>query len=209
MHIAPRGIGDHGAYCLGNLGQYLLWRGDLDEAQENLHAALAISKRTHDRACQAWCLSNLCLVGARRHDVEAVRCFSHQASEAAWDPGNPFTVAATVAARAWLAWKDGRVEDVVRHATAAMARWPKASLVVYYYKGLCLWPMISVQLAYGDIAAAVDAGYELLDPSQVRLPDEVESLIEHAKAAWDRGEASTTAGQLSEALGSACELRYA
>ena len=50
------------------------------------------------------------LVGARRHDVEAVRCFSHQASEAAWDPGNPFTVAATVAARAWLPLKDGRVE---------------------------------------------------------------------------------------------------
>ena len=43
--------------CLGNLGQYLLWRGDLDEAQENLHTALAISEHAHDRACQAWCLA--------------------------------------------------------------------------------------------------------------------------------------------------------
>ena len=57
--------------------------------------------------------------------------------------------------------------------------------------------MISVQLAYGDIAAAVDAGYELLDPSQVRLPDEVESLIERAKAAWDRHEPAATAVQLN------------
>ena len=37
--------------------------------------------------------------------------------------------------------------------------------------------MISVQLASGDLSAAVDAGYELLDPSQCRLPDEVESLV--------------------------------
>ena len=55
---------------------------------------------------------------------EAVRCFSHQASEAAWDPGNPFS-GRDRSARAWLAWKDARVEDVVRHATAAMQGGPK------------------------------------------------------------------------------------
>ena len=34
------------AYCLGSLGEFLLWHGDIDEAQENLEAALVLGERT-------------------------------------------------------------------------------------------------------------------------------------------------------------------
>lgn len=107
-----------------------------------------------------------------------------------------------------MAWQDDRLDEVVRHATQALALW-RSTWRVYFYKGLCLWPLMSVQLASGDIAAAVKAGCEMLEPSQVRLPDELERLILRAKAARDRDEAAMAAAQLNEALQLACNLGYA
>ena len=40
------------ASCLGSLGEFLLWHGDIDEAQENLEAALVLGERTHDQQCR-------------------------------------------------------------------------------------------------------------------------------------------------------------
>ena len=35
--VAEQGVGEHDmATCVGNLGEYLFWHGDLDEAQEKL-----------------------------------------------------------------------------------------------------------------------------------------------------------------------------
>ena len=73
-----------------------------------------------------------------------------------------------------MAWRDGRVEDVVDHANNALELW-RSTWHVYFFKGLCLWPLMSVQLESGDIAAAVEAACEMLEPSQVRLPDDLEA----------------------------------
>ena len=210
VQVAEKGVGEHNlAYCLGTLGEYSLWHGDLDAAQENLHAALALSERTYDRHCNEWCLANLCLVGIRRHDVETVRALSLRLSAALEDHRNRvYFVSLSSAVEAWVAWQDDRLDEVVRHATQALALW-RSTWRVYFYKGLCLWPLMSVQLASGDIAAAVKAGCEMLEPSQVRLPDELERLILRAKAARDRDEAAMAAAQLNEALQLACNLGYA
>jgi hypothetical protein len=46
----------------------------------------------------------------------------------------------------------------------------------------------------------------MLEPSQVRLPDELEDLILGAKSGLDRGEAAAAAVQLTDALRLACQL---
>ena len=86
--------------------------------------------------------------------------------------------------------------------------WATAA-VTYHFKGLCLWPLMSVRLATGQLAEAVEAGCQMLEPAQVRLPDELESFLEAAKAAWDRDEHALAARQLTEALGLASQLGYA
>ncbi len=209
VRSAETGVGEYDLVnTLGTLGEMSFWHGNTDESQKMFEAALAIAERTYDQECRSWCLCGLCLIGIRRHDVEAVRSVSRQAAEAAINNRASVFGAAANAAMAWVAWKDDRFDDVIVHANEALAAW-RSTWHVYFFKGLCLWPLMAVKLASGDIAGAVDAGREMLEPSQVRLPDEVESLIERAKAAWDRDEAAATAVRLTEALQLACKLGFA
>ena len=119
-----------------------------------------------------------------------------------------FYAGAAKAAMAWVAWKDDCSEDVVLLATEAFNLWETAA-VTYHFKGLCLWPLMSVRLATGQLAEAVEAGCQMLEPAQVRLPDELDSLLEAAKAAWDRDDHALAARQLTEALELASQLGYA
>jgi len=56
--------------------------------------------------------------------------------------------------------------------------------VSYSSYWICLWPLIAVRLKAGLLAEAVFASRKLLVPPQQRLPDELESLVESAGAAW-------------------------
>jgi hypothetical protein len=209
VESAQTGVGEYDLVnTLATLGEMSFWYGDTDESQKMFEAALVVAQRTYDHESQFWCLCGLCLIGIRRHDVEAVRSASGQACEAAVNSRTTVFSAAAEAAMAWVAWKDGRVEDVAVHANNALAVW-RSTWHAYFFKGLCLWPLMAVQLASDDIAAAVAAGCEMLGPAQVRLPDELEALIERAKAAWDHNEPAAAAVQLTDALRLAGTLGYA
>ena len=64
---AKEGVGEHDmAICVGNLGEYLFWHGDLDEAQEKCEAALAMVERIGDPFRTSDCLCWLSLIFLRR-----------------------------------------------------------------------------------------------------------------------------------------------
>jgi hypothetical protein len=69
--------------------------------------------------------------------------------------------------------------------------------------------MIAVRLRSGQIAEAIDAGRQLLAPPQQRLPDDLESLLQEAGAAWDQNENRVASDKLAEALQLAVTLGYA
>jgi len=207
--VAEQDVGEHDiAYCRGNLGEMLLWHGQLEAAWDNIQAALALAERTGDRVCRTWCLFNLSLICARKHDVGGARSLVPQALETAVVAKNPVYTGAATAAMAWVAWKDHRPDDVARLARRALEVW-RASSTQYHFKGLCLWPLMSVHLAAGHLAHAVEAGRQMLGPPQVRLPDELESLLEAADSAWSRHRPASVGPILDRALGLACELGYA
>ena len=117
-------------------------------------------------------------------------------------------VAAARAAMAWVAWKDDRFDDVVDLAIEALELWATIP-VTFHVQEVCLWPLMAVRLASGQVSEAVDAGCRVLEPPQHRLPDELESLLKAAKVALDQDEHTLAARKLSEALGLASELGYA
>ena len=94
---------------LGSLGELLFWHGDTDQSESTFEAAIAICERFYDEGLRIWCLVGLCLIGVRRHDLEAVRSRSLQASEAAANGRPSVFKAAAEAAKAWVARKTGKM----------------------------------------------------------------------------------------------------
>jgi hypothetical protein len=120
----------------------------------------------------------------------------------------PEYVAAAKATQAWVAWQSGPPADVVTLAAEALELW-ETNVVSYSWYWLCLWPLIAVRLARGQLAEALEAGRQLLVPPQQRLPDELESMVQSAIAAWDNTERDLAGQRLGEALVLAQRLRYA
>jgi predicted ATPase/class 3 adenylate cyclase len=189
------------------MGFCLLWNGDLPEAREQLEATLAIAERMGDVVLRARALCYLNVTALRRHDADEVRRLAPQAMAAAVAASYPEYVAAANATLSWLAWQEERFEDAIARGEAALQLWG-TTVVSYPWYLLCLWPMIATRLRAGQIAEAIDLSRQLLAPPQQRLPDDVESLVEQAGAAWDQKRGQVAAEKLAEALERAVALGW-
>jgi class 3 adenylate cyclase/ABC-type transporter Mla MlaB component len=200
--------GDHEVgWTQYNLGRCLVLHGDLDEAEETLSAALAIAKRIGEEVLQVRCVSLLALSALRRHDEAAVAALVHRVLETAGVAQWPEYVAVATASLAWLAWRQGRAAEVVLLAEEALALWAKTTGWQPLH-WICLWPLIAVRLGAGELSEAVVASRQLLEPSQQRLPDELEPVVEAALAAWESDDCGRAGAKLAEALELAERLRY-
>ena len=213
LEAAEHGANEHLlAICLTALGEALLNNGELAEADEKLQAGLAAHERVDDPQHRAWCLFLRCLLDVHRQDVEAVRSLSRQAREAAISAEMPLWLAAATATETWIAWKDGRPHEVVPLAREArelsLAVGHLAPAAIPQFEGLWLWPLISVHLASGRFAAAVEAACWVLKTPLFRPPDEIASLVRGAKEAWDHKEGKKATRMLIQAVELACQLGY-
>jgi hypothetical protein len=76
------------------------------------------------------------------------------------------------------------------------------------YRWIGLWPLVATHLEAGKVAEAVAAGREMIEPSQERLPDELESILGSVCAAWEQEEPEVARDKLAEALQMAHDMHY-
>ena len=189
-------------YAADLLGWALWLRGDLAAAAEELTRALILAERIGETHLRDLALSTLTVTAMRRHDAQAVRALLPRAFEAAREAGAKFDdrIAANMSVAAWLAWQDGRSDEVLRLAAeieslnltnvgpGAMHRW------------IYLFPLLALRLAAGATAEAVAAARRIIDPSQQLLPDDLTAALADACESWDQGDPAQTAQRLTEAL---------
>ena len=189
-------------YSTDFLGWALWLRGDLAAAAEVETRALNLAERIGETVLRDLALMTLTLIALRRHDTAAVRALLPRAIEATREVGTKFDarLAANLSVAAWLAWQDGRSDEVLRLAaeiesldltnvgSAAMHRWTY------------LFPVVAVRLAAGATAEAVAAARRVIDPSQQLLPDDLTDVLSAACASWDEGDQPRAAQYLTEAL---------
>jgi hypothetical protein len=97
---------------------------------------------------------------------------------------------------------------VVKLAREALELWA-ATVVSYSWYWLCLWPLVAVRVASGQVGEAVEAARQLLPAPQQRLPAELESAVEMAITAWEDGDTRCAEERLGKAVELAERLRYA
>jgi eukaryotic-like serine/threonine-protein kinase len=193
-------------YALYFLGWALWLRGDLTEANKQLEQALAMGERIGERHLITMGLLALILTALRRHDAEAVRALIPRALTMAGT--DVAYIALTMAAQTWLAWQDGHLGEVIALA-GRLAEVDLGTLISgARYRWVALFPLIAAQLQSGDVAAAIAAAREIVDPAQQLLPDELMAALDAALAAWDGGEAAAAEERLAGALRLAYELHF-
>jgi len=80
-----------------------------------------------------------------------------------------------------------------------------------FYHGLVhLWPLIAAYLEVGDVVAAVAVSRQIAQYAQYAqwLPGDLESALEEAGQAWDRGQPGLAGERLAAAVALARDLSY-
>jgi hypothetical protein len=194
------------------LGWALALRGDLAEARHQFTQSLEIADRVGESMLRANSLGSLVMMAVSSHDIGTVRDLAPRAVAAAQALGHNY-VSWGIAPLAWLAWQEGRPDDVVRIAAEADAANEGTTDGGNQYRWVYLLPLAAVYLARSDPGRAVAAVRPLLDPGQQALPDQLASALEATCRAWDGGQRGDVASgdvvaRLQEALGIARNLGF-
>jgi class 3 adenylate cyclase/DNA-binding SARP family transcriptional activator/tetratricopeptide (TPR) repeat protein len=198
-------------YAIDFLGWALWLRGDLPEATEELTKALALAERIGETLLRHVAVLTLSLTALRRHDAPAVRALLPGAFSAAREIANGDIgdgVAGSLAAAAWLAWQDGRPDEVIRLAAEIEQCDPATLGSSVMYRWVYLFPVLAARLQAGDTEAAVSAARRIIDPSQQLLPDDLTAALVAACASWDEDDPARAASHLAESLARARARAY-
>jgi class 3 adenylate cyclase len=206
--VVEAGLENEQFHVRFSLSFALLWHGDLAAAQAELEQCLEICRRADDKTLELRCLIYLCCAHLRQHHVDTVGQLARQGEDLAQSLAFPEYEGMANAMLAWAAWKKGRFVDAEVLAEKALDLW-HSSVVHYSWCWAGLWPLIAVRLAAGRTAPAVAAARELLGPDQQRFPAELETAVQVALDAWDKGDGAAAGTLLLAAVGMASELRYA
>ena len=185
------------------LGNRLLWLGKLDEAEEEMLAAIHIAEQIGYTTLLVRGLTFIPFIFRRRQQVEEVRDIITRA-QAMPEAKN---IAIIKGHHAWVAWRDGvMVEAVSAGLASAGTQQRQQGINAFRWAGL--WPVIGVMLTQDKICEAIDYVRMLLNPSQQLLPENLSIRLEAALHAWDKGQQEEACRLLQQAVPLAEEQGY-
>ena len=188
-------------------GFYLLWHGDLPEAETALHAALDMAGEIGDITLQTRSLAYLMVVHRRQGHLDAVEELAQRGLIVAEGAGTLDYLGASQANLAWVAWRRSDIAstpgvglaETERLAQAAMATWRRCAAPYPFY-WQALWPLIGVALAQDNAADAISHAQRLHEPDQQILTAELAALTTAALSTWDAGQTENAKILLRRAL---------
>jgi eukaryotic-like serine/threonine-protein kinase len=149
----------------------------------------------------------LTIIYRKRGVIEQVQQFVVQSLEAATAANMPDYIAVARANEAWIAWREGNLQETKEKGQVALAVW-QSSALFWPLQWPALWPLMAVALTQDDMTNAVEAVHLLLDPSQQRIPALLVTRLEETVQAWDMGEPDMVRSLLQEALILAQQMQY-
>ena len=190
-----------------NVGFCRLLRGELEEAQHELQAALDFAERAGDVLLRSRCLNYLTMTARRRGNVEQAEKYLARSTTAAAAAGTLEYLAQAAANRAWLTWRRGHVPEASRVAAEAL-RTMRDLPIRLPFEWLATWPLLHIALHRDDIAEAVEYANGLLAPSQQPPPPSSAAALERAIQAWDADRPLDCRNHLRHATDLARRLHY-
>jgi len=185
-------------------GLALLCRGEFDEAEEQIQAALRIAEQTGQTDLQTTCLTYLTIIHRKRGGVKETEHYASQSLAAATAGEMHSFMGVAKANLSWIAWRQGKLGKAREKGQAALEMLPST----YPFRWTALWPLIGVALAQDQVADAIVHAHALLDPMQQRLPRALASTLQEAVEAWQAAQPESATLHLSRAVEVAQKTGY-
>lgn len=189
------------------LGWVYLLRGNLDEAEQHLQTALALSEETGNRWIETYGLTWLSVLCRKRGRVQDVRRYASRGQCLASAVQQLEQVAMAQANQSWAALREGKLDETEQLGRAALLSW-QSSRFVHAFHWTARWPLLAVALSRNEMSSALEHARAMLDPQQQQLPDPLETALESAIHACDQGQAEASRSYLEQSTELAWELGY-
>ncbi|WP_257462211.1 serine/threonine-protein kinase [Archangium lipolyticum] len=198
------------ATCRFFLAFALLFHGDLEESERQGLEGLRLAERVGDLTLQSRLLTYLLQVYRRRGLVSEARVWLERSLRVATEARMDDYVGAALATRAWVAWREQRLEDAERDARDAVERWRKLAARYSHFGGQwqALLLLLALESRRGEVEEAVERARMMLDPTQIPLPEPLAGALRAALEAWGQGQRQAALEHLRRAVGIAGELRF-
>jgi predicted ATPase len=192
------------------LGFTELWHGDLDGAEKQMQAALALAEQTGDIVHQSRCLTYLTVLYRKQGQVDQVRKYVSRSLAAATAGEMDEYIGMAKANLAWLAWREGELTQAEADGRAALELWQQlpSAHSSCAFQWAALWPLIGAALAHNRTSEAIEWAKGLLEPTQQCLPAPLTAAVEKAILSWKEGNPQAAHAKLSRALALAQEMDY-
>ena len=189
------------------LGFTYLWADKRNVAEKWLDNALQLSKRTGDIVLQSRCLTYLTMIHRRNGNVEAARDYALQSSATATAGRMAEYIGM---AKGNLAWVHLRQNDPARAYDESLGAIEKmrGTTQSTIFQWVPLWPLTAVLLTLNQTGEAIKHLGEMLGPSQMALPADLEREMRSAIRAWQANDPDVAKGSLARAANRAKELGF-
>jgi len=185
------------------LGVRLFLTDQLDEAEEELRAAITIAEQIGYTTLLVRGLTFLPFLFRRRGQVEAVREVITRALAVPEARNIPIIKGH----QAWVAWRDGKFDEAETYGRASFEE-KQAGQNANSFRWAGIWPFIGVALMQKRTTDAMNAVCLLLNPTQQLPPEQTRMLLESALQAWDAGHPEEAHTLLQQAAPLAQQLGY-
>jgi tetratricopeptide (TPR) repeat protein len=175
------------------LGFVHLWRDELAEAERNLINGLRDVEAVGDVDTQFINVNYMALVGRKRGDISGTREWAARTLLLSQKAKNPFYQVTSLGS---LAWADMHANDEAsarQHLQDAFVLLEKVPMPVWF---MVLGPALALEVRQKNWGTAVEYVTRMLHPSQQKMPDEIQSMLEQAVAGWEAGDAEATEAAL-------------
>ncbi len=176
-------------------GFFRLFRRELDAAEERLQQAYACAQQMGDPLRIARAANYLMILARMRGHAAQVGAYFPIILSTTWAGPMADYTAQVKASQAWLAWRNGELATAKALGLESLTMLNRAPVKFPFY-WTTLGPLLAVALAEADLASAHDYARQLLDPTQMRLPADLEQALEQALQTADEQAAQSKFAQV-------------
>ena len=169
-----------------NLGFCRLWRDELDLAEEQLQAALALGKQLGNLLLETMCQTYLSVVTRKHGFVDETERRALEALDAANAVAIPFYIAIVQSNLSWVAWRRQEFAEAKNQAQRALDVLQRVDGLAFLW--LACWPLFGAAIKEGRLVEAMTQAKLMLEPIRHPLPDAISAALRDAIQAEDEGD---------------------